>query len=375
MKQSIRNHIIFSMLFGVTVVGHAQSVTPLPATQVIPTTAASPVVTATSATTTTTTTTSTQTVFDAFYAQMAAEQEALAKQAAAEEEAKSNATKLAAGMQLAFKYCPFLQESNAQKARKGISDINKKIAEQADDPNSKDPSISKNGKQEVAQDKQGADFNKTCDIFIKDDGNPGSVGTVILADIRENKSSFAGNTPKDIGKLCPNYTKMNEEQKNLFWVWTLMSMASVESSCDPGAENKDAPHGTAYGLFQLGKDQCNGADLKDKVENSKCAVRMLASELADRKTLIAKTATGKNGNTNWAAICEGNAKECGRNGDSVQKTKAKISQYSKCGGSVSSNDDKPADAEAKPKKGKRTPSGKSQKPQKPQKKAIEPQVT
>ncbi|QDK44165.1 hypothetical protein DOM22_02860 [Bdellovibrio sp. ZAP7] len=374
MKQSIRNLIIFSMLFGVSVTGHAQSVTPLATTEVIPTTAASPVVTATS-TTTTTTTTSTQTVFDVFYAQMAAEQAAIAKQAEAEAEAQANAQKLAAGMQLAFKYCPFLQESNAQKARKGIADIGKKAAEQADDAKSKDPSISQNGKQEIAQDKQSADLGKACEIFMKDGGETGSAGAVVLAEVRENKSAFDGKRLKDIAKLCPNYSKMSEEKKNLFWVWTMMSIAKVESSCDPGAENKDAPHGTAYGLFQLGKDQCDGADLKDKVENTKCAVRKLASELAERKTLIASTATGKNGNTNWAAICEGNAKECGRNGDSVQKTKALISQFGACGGRVSSNDDNSAKgeekAEAKP-KGKRSPSGK---PQKPQKKAIEPQVT
>ncbi|WP_413295240.1 hypothetical protein ACLSU7_09215 [Bdellovibrio sp. HCB185ZH] len=377
MKQSIRNLIIFSMLVSVSMTGYAQSVTPLATTEVIPTTAASPVITATS-TTTTTTTTSSQTVFDAFYAQMAAEQEALAKQAAAEEEAKANSAKIAAGMQLAFKYCPFLQESNAQKARKSISDIGKKAAEQADDPKSKDPSISQNGKQEIAQDKQGAGVSSSCDIIIKDSGEVGSAGAAILSVVRENKAAFAGNKLKDLSKLCPNYASMTQEKKELFWVWTMMSMSSVESSCNPEAENKNAPNGSAIGLFQLGKDQCNGANLKDKVENSKCAAQKLAAELTSRKTLIAKTANG-NGSTNWAALCEGDAKVCGNNGDSVQKTKAMISKYSACGGGGAENNasaegEKPSTAKSKS-KGDRAPSGKSQKPQKPQNKSVTPEVT
>lgn len=351
---------------GVSMAGRAQSVTPLATTEVIPTTAASPAITGTS-TTTTTTTTSTQTVFDAFYAKMAAEQAALAKQAESEAEAQEKATKMAAALQLALKYCPWSQESNAQKARKSMSDIGKKAAEQADDPKSKDPSISQNGKQEIAQDKQGAGVSTSCDIIIKDSGEVGSAGAAILSVVRENKAAFTGNKLKDLSKLCPNYPSMTQEKKELFWVWTMMSMSSVESSCNPEAENKNAANGTAIGLFQLGSDQCNGANLKDKVENSKCAAQKLASELTSRKTLIAKTAVGAKASTNWAALCEGDTKACGKNGDAVQKTKAMINKYSACGGggeaSASGDSEKSSTAAKTKPKGDRAPSGKSQKPQ------------
>jgi hypothetical protein len=359
MKQSIRNLIIFCVLVGNSAIGYAQSVTPITTTEVIPTTAAAPVVTA-ATTTTTTTTTSTQTVMDAFYAQVAAEQQALATQAEAEAKAQTNAAQLAAGMQLAFQYCPFLQESNAKKARKGISDIGRKAAEQADDPRSQDPSLKNENKQEVAQDKQGANVGASCDIFFKENGEPGSVGTALLAGVRENKSSFAGKVPKDMKFLCPNYSTMDEEQRNLFWVWVMMSMSSTESGCDPNAVNENAVHGPAIGLFQLGKDQCPNADLKNGIENSSCALKKFASEMSGRSTLIATSARSSDGATNWAAVCKGSEKECGKNPGAVQKTIDMIKKYSACGAS--------SDASSK-----RSPSGKKQKSPK-KSKSKQPQL-
>ncbi len=365
------------MSMATSLIGYAQSVTPLTTTTtVIPTTAASPVVTAATATTTTTTN-STQTLMDAFYAQLAAQQQAVANQAAAEAKAQATSAQIAAGMQLAFKYCPFLQESNAQKARKRISDVEKKIAEQADAPNSKDPSIKEQNKQSIGQDIQNASLPEACDIFIKSqNGEPGSVGTTLLAGIREEKSSFADKLPEDIQFYCPNYKSMDPEKKNLFWLWAMMSISATESGCESKAVNPKAVNGKAIGLFQLGKDQCPNSNLKDDVENAACALKKFSGEMSNRSTLFATSGGSVQGATTWAAICKGDQKACGKNPGAADKTIATIRKFSACGaspdgGAVSEPQQSADSADSSPKE-KRAPSGKKQKKSR---KPIQPQIT
>jgi hypothetical protein len=334
MKQSYFKIMQIGLVVTLTSVAHAQSVTPITTSTIIPTTAASPVVTATTATTATTTT-GTTTLYQIYAAQVAADM--AAAQTAAETQAKATqrGQQLAAAIQLGVQYCPFFREEQAKKTRKEMLDVERHIGKQSDDPKSKDQAIDTEAKKQVAEGKAATNFPEGCSSFVKDNGELGSMGNKVISQIRENK--FADKVPKDISLYCPKYESMSMEKRNMFWVWTMMSMAAHESSCDPSAVNKKNPD--AVGLFQLDKKNCGDANLKDGNQNAGCAVKRLATEMSSRKTLISKTANGENG-TYWAVLCVGNEKNCGDNGDAAKNTIAMIKSYPECGGTAQALADK-----------------------------------
>ncbi|UYL10031.1 transglycosylase SLT domain-containing protein [Bdellovibrio sp. SKB1291214] len=336
MKQLVCQFLKVGLIVSLTSLAQAQSVTPITTSTIIPTTAASPVVTA-NTTTTATTTTGTTTLYQIYAAQVAAEMAAAQTQAEAQAKATQRAEQMAAALKLGIQYCPFFRESQAQKTRKNINDIERQLGKQADESSSKDRAIDTAEKKSVAEGKAAMDFPEACSIFMKDNGELGSVGNKVIAQIRENRSVFADKVPKDMGRYCKNYESMNPEQRNMFWVWAMMSMASHESSCEPTAVNKNNPK--AVGLFQLNTETCGDANLRDGLQNADCAVKRLATEMSKRNTLVSKTANGENG-TYWAVLCMGNEKNCGDNGDAAKNTFAMISSYPDCGNSPKSSETK-----------------------------------
>lgn len=82
-------------------------------------------------------------------------------------------------------------------------------------------------------------------------------------------------------KGCPNYPSFNEEEKKLFWVWTLMGLSFGESTCNPNAVAKGVNQ-MAYGLCQMEGDPegfrpdwCHEDVVGDPKKNLKCAVAVL----------------------------------------------------------------------------------------------------
>lgn len=111
----------------------------------------------------------------------------------------------------------------------------------------------------------GQKFAEKCTNFIDKSGSFGPYGKEIHNYILEQGNTsrfFNKNMPgmmKDPG-TCPNWENLNNSQKILFWVWTMTSIAHVESSCDNRKVNwgrvpnsSDRPRG----LFQLNTLKAN----------------------------------------------------------------------------------------------------------------------
>lgn len=286
------------------------------------------------------------TAYDAFVNQIRATSANFAKaQAAAANAAKQSAKEEASKSKLLSKLiqsCPLFQfqtsepmagaEKPAKKAAESVMDVAWKAREAEGYIYEKDldQELSKTvGKDAMAK------FAEGCDHFMNAEGKMGSWGSWALQLIKDKSKSFGKNVPDDITKWCPNYPKMNKGQRDLFWVWAMMSMASSESSCRPTNDNPNAPNGTAVGLFQLESRVCSKAtDLHNPYQNITCAVDLLASELDSRDTLMTPTSKGEKG-TYWGPLRNDDYNKK-RGGDikGAKKTRALMQEYRYCKGSI-----------------------------------------
>lgn len=150
-----------------------------------------------------------------------------------------------------------------------------------------------------------ATFAKGCDRFINESGQLGPWGRTALSTIR-NHPVFS-NPDIDVTAICPKYNGFDRQQRDTFWVWVFMSMASKESSCNEGTVAKGV-HAQAVGLFQLHGNQCPG-DMRNGHNNTSCAVSMLADELNRRRRLVSRCSSNCDGEdlgtaeaTYWAVL-------------------------------------------------------------------------
>jgi hypothetical protein len=176
-------------------------------------------------------------------------------------------------------------------------------------------------------------FAKGCDNFITKDGQLGTWGKWALAMIKSKPESFGDKIPSDITRWCPKYPSMEKDQKDLYWVWILASMASQESTCVAGPQgNGKGPNGTAYGLFQLEYNKCPKArNLNNAQDNITCAVDLLADEMSGRATLMSPTSRGTNGPTYWGTLrSDDNNPKRGADVGAARRTRAVMSQYRYC---------------------------------------------
>jgi hypothetical protein len=141
------------------------------------------------------------------------------------------------------------------------------------------------------------------------DQTPGFQGVFTrtnLADMTQNprqimgtvRTSQGARTPaSESGGLCPRFESFNPEQREQFWIWTLMSLASPESSCRPGAAGTGIGNGrTPMGLFQLDTDHdCGNINLQNPYDNIRCAVAKMAREVRERSDIVERR-TGAPGN-------------------------------------------------------------------------------
>ena len=105
----------------------------------------------------------------------------------------------------------------------------------------------------------------------------------------ENRQIFAD--------LCPNYQSLSTENKNSFIALVFASIAQVESSCNPSAQNPHGSNDIADGLFQLeysrrqraeaGRNErwCqtrNSVDTQSLTFQSQCAVSTIEDTVCRR---------------------------------------------------------------------------------------------
>lgn len=199
--------------------------------------------------------------------------------------------------------------------------------------------------QDVAR-KIRANMPGDCSNLVDKDGKFGPWAHTAIQEIRDRKSSYVDNEPRDILRLCPGYKGMNKEKREGFWLWVFASIASSESSCNPkvvnpkcnrtDAANKGCrynpnspPNGDALGLFQLEPRRCEGANREELLQplvNVRCAVKVLGGELSRRNNLQGCNSGGSA--TYWGPLngCTTHAGD----GSAKAKTLALIPKFSGC---------------------------------------------
>jgi|GEM_PF-2060383 len=254
-------------------------------------------------------------------------------------DAQAEAQKKQSMLQLLLGVCPMMFGGNSKSAMGAAGDKLKDNAYDLEDAAWEarvkegfvyEKDLDRNTARTVGTDAS-ATFAKGCDNFINKEGQLGAWGSYTLQLIKDKPDSFGLNVPDDITKWCPNYPKMTKDQRELYWVWIIMSMASSESSCNPTNDNRNAPNGTAIGLLQVWKPVCPKArDLHVPYQNIQCGVDLLAKELQNRDTLMTPTSRGSEG-TYWGPLRSDDWNRA-RGGDirGAQKTRSLMSQYRYC---------------------------------------------
>lgn len=109
-------------------------------------------------------------------------------------------------------------------------------------------------------------FNTACVGFIKSDGTYGEWGTIIqdyiVAKGGASSRFFSNGLPgmETDPRTCPRWGQLTEQEKMKFWVWTMASIAQVESSCNTRSVNLGSvpnPSDRPRGLFQLNTLKAN----------------------------------------------------------------------------------------------------------------------
>ncbi|MBH47316.1 MAG: hypothetical protein CME71_04005 [Halobacteriovorax sp.] len=96
---------------------------------------------------------------------------------------------------------------------------------------------------------QGAD----CSRYITSDGSYGSLGQVIVDDIRSRgtDSIYYSNDIAGQRYVCPNWSNLSNREKEHFWVWSITALVHDESTCRTGRISVRGTNGTAVGPLQM----------------------------------------------------------------------------------------------------------------------------
>lgn len=143
------------------------------------------------------------------------------------------------------------------------------------------------------------DKSADCDKFISssESGGYGPWGKEIVSylDDKGDDSIFYQNSLSGMNdgvKACPNWEKMNKDEKQHFWVWVMASIAHVESTCNPKARNGQATNGAAVGLLQLDErasarkwrgSNCGVKSVTNPKENLRCGLDILEELLKGKE--------------------------------------------------------------------------------------------
>jgi len=129
------------------------------------------------------------------------------------------------------------------------------------------------------------DYSNKCDQFAAD-GEMNRWGDVIVKELQKPKySSMIKKGPRDIREYCPDYSKMNMQERRTLNVLIMTAMTHYESSCN-FREKAPGPNGTAAGLLQLHKGRehkyssgCRQNDSATPERSLICGLSMLNDQI------------------------------------------------------------------------------------------------
>lgn len=103
--------------------------------------------------------------------------------------------------------------------------------------------------------------NPKCNLFLSPEGELGSYGRIIRDyiddDIKKNSPSvFLSDSILGMASapgICPNWSRLDQDARVKFWVWTFAAIASAESGCRWDVAEHWGVNDTCSGLLQLEK--------------------------------------------------------------------------------------------------------------------------
>lgn len=128
-------------------------------------------------------------------------------------------------------------------------------------------------------------FSRQCKSFAENT-NFGVWGTLIVNELRRVRREELYTGTPDLIAICPAFSAMNDESKEVVWVMIINAMAHLESSCRKTVTGK-GPNGVVAGLLQLhqGREQiyapgCARGDADTPAGSFRCGIAMLAKQVA-----------------------------------------------------------------------------------------------
>lgn len=117
-----------------------------------------------------------------------------------------------------------------------------------------------------------------CDNFIDENGEFGPYGEILRDTIYYITNQYPSRKVsllldpdlvtgvRGLKELCPNFSRLNEDERVHFWVWVFAAIAWHESKCETGANlvGADNPNGLSVGVLHMPHDLRYRADYSNQ---------------------------------------------------------------------------------------------------------------
>lgn len=136
-------------------------------------------------------------------------------------------------------------------------------------------------------------FADKCENFVDEEGL-GKWGNTIVQEMHQTRYQALYQGTADLKAICPGFSSLNDNSKELVWVMILNAMVHLESSCDK-TETARGPNGRLVGLPQLHRNReefyapgCERGDGQNPSSTFRCGLSMLDRQLARDESLFSR---------------------------------------------------------------------------------------
>ncbi len=136
-------------------------------------------------------------------------------------------------------------------------------------------------------------FADKCEGFVDEEGL-GKWGQTIVDELHKNRYEALYTGTNDLKAICPGFSSLNDNSKELVWVMIINAMVHLESSCDK-TETARGPNGGLIGLLQLHLNRenvyangCTRGDGKTPNGTFRCGLAMLNKQLTNDEALFSR---------------------------------------------------------------------------------------
>jgi hypothetical protein len=153
--------------------------------------------------------------------------------------------------------------------------------------------IAKTSVSELFNVNEAMNFATKCESFVDEEGL-GKWGNTIVEELHRERYEALYQGTDDLKAICPGFSSLNDNSKELVWVMILNAMVHLESSCDK-TETARGPNGGLVGLLQLHRNReqvyaqgCKRGDGLNPASTFRCGLSMLNRQLSNDEALFSR---------------------------------------------------------------------------------------